>query len=537
MTKLKTEQIVFASLLLIHVGYIWIMPVFLTQDGPSHLYSSRILLDLVATGDPANYHAWFDLNTQLFPNWFSSILLSALLSIATPLIAEKIFISLLIISLPLAVRYALRMINPTAAFLAPLSLLLANSYFLIYGFYNFQWSIVFLCLFIAYYSKHRHALAPVNVLVLALFALLLFFTHPVALLLALALLAIDFFRQFPALVREKQRRKHSLRRMLTLIGIALPALLLFGTFFFSQQQSDNAILTNNRSWENLRQLLEASHLWVFTTSEKVILLFMTLLLCAGTVYALFKAARPLSPMRKNLLILVAIGLFVYFCVNDKLVGGAYLTVRMTCFIYLFLLLLAATGEFGRRLRTIHLALSAVLCIAMLVIRFPFQYEIGKHAQEYIRQAHRIEAGKTVLPLSLSNGGQFAGKTLSPRIGIFKHISGYVSASGKIVSFDNYEANTQYFPLRWVSSRNPYRFISVGAPSGLEEVPPAVDITGYNKRAGCHVDYVILWGNSEAFKADPRYRSLKEQLAKEYRMVHTSKNGYFRLFRKNENATE
>ncbi|MBK8416653.1 MAG: hypothetical protein IPL22_20360 [Bacteroidetes bacterium] len=44
------------------------IPVFLTVDGPAHLYNATIIREML-TGDQSLYALFFKFNEQLVPNW------------------------------------------------------------------------------------------------------------------------------------------------------------------------------------------------------------------------------------------------------------------------------------------------------------------------------------------------------------------------------------------------------------------------------------------------------------------------------------
>lgn len=72
------EKYLFISLIIIFLTPIWGNKYFLTQDGPSHLYNSKILLDFVTSNNLEFYKEYYIVNKQLFPNWFSHIILAFL---------------------------------------------------------------------------------------------------------------------------------------------------------------------------------------------------------------------------------------------------------------------------------------------------------------------------------------------------------------------------------------------------------------------------------------------------------------------------
>jgi hypothetical protein len=78
-----TWKNLFIALLLIHVLPIWIFPYFPTQDGPAHVYNSKVLKDYHDT-DNHEIREAYRLNLRLFPNWTSHASMTALMYVVPP---------------------------------------------------------------------------------------------------------------------------------------------------------------------------------------------------------------------------------------------------------------------------------------------------------------------------------------------------------------------------------------------------------------------------------------------------------------------
>ena len=65
-------QFLFISLLVIHLVPIWAFWYFPTQDGPSHIYNSKVLKEY---HNRENYQIRqvFTINKKIFPNWLSHL--------------------------------------------------------------------------------------------------------------------------------------------------------------------------------------------------------------------------------------------------------------------------------------------------------------------------------------------------------------------------------------------------------------------------------------------------------------------------------
>ncbi len=533
LNKIIKEPYIFYALLLLQIVYVFSMPVFLTQDGPSHLYNSKILLDIFTGNNTEIYNQYYNINIGIIPNWFSNVFLSILLFIFSPIFAEKVFISLLIISLPLSFRYAIKAINPKALYLSMLVFIFANSYFLMYGFFNFQWSLSFLFLFIGLLFKNDFSTSIKCTIKLSLLSILVFFTHPVAYILVLLIVSVFVLQNiFQLRFLQKSEKSVIFKNILHYFLIVLPSLILFLIYFLNHDKSDVKLFINKLNYENIKTLFTLNHLKVFANIEGVFFKIFTLLLMVNITFLILKKFKEIKIKTLiNLSIIVFFCLFIYFFISDVLLGGAYLGIRITVFIYLLLILIAAHQKVNKTVKIVTIIGSLIISISILVIRFPIQNEIGKIAKEYIEVNDLIPNNVTVLPLGFSNRGEINSKILSPNINIFRHISGYIGASKQRIIFDNYEANTQYFPLLWKKEVNPYLNISSQNQEGIELNPPKVDVLSYNKKEICKIDYIIVWGDKSRFNNSEDIINLNKQLTEDYKLIYTSTNSLTMLYKR------
>jgi hypothetical protein len=71
---------------------IWGFPWFVTQDGPSHLYNTRVLAELFKPDSP--YHGVYEVRLTPFPNWGGSLVLLGLLAFLPARAADQVMMSL-----------------------------------------------------------------------------------------------------------------------------------------------------------------------------------------------------------------------------------------------------------------------------------------------------------------------------------------------------------------------------------------------------------------------------------------------------------
>lgn len=101
-----------------------------------HLYNCLLLKEMLLS-QPGLAHSYFALNPAVPPNALGHILLTGLLFVASPLIADKLFVTLYAITFGLSVSYALRCIRPQSVSPSFLILPIAFNFTVHMGFYNF----------------------------------------------------------------------------------------------------------------------------------------------------------------------------------------------------------------------------------------------------------------------------------------------------------------------------------------------------------------------------------------------------------------
>ena len=100
----------FVLLLILHIIPIWVFDFFPSQDGVSHIYNAHVLKEYHKHENYIIRDVW-QLNLTVFPNWISHISLTGMLYIFPPIIAGKILLTLMIISIPISFLYFLHAIH------------------------------------------------------------------------------------------------------------------------------------------------------------------------------------------------------------------------------------------------------------------------------------------------------------------------------------------------------------------------------------------------------------------------------------------
>lgn len=533
-------NLLFALLIAAHLVPIWSFAHFPSQDGPTHLENAQILREYDHP-DRTAFRDYYTLNTDLNPNWFGHLLLAALMYLFPPPAAEKLLLTIYVLLLPLSVRYALRSAHPEGGFLALLAFPFIYNYLLHMGFYNFVLSLPAFFYVVGRWLKDRGELTAKGTAALAAYSLLLYFCHLISLVLALIMIGmlaigLAFLDALPAL-RERPARWGALlaaarARLLPGTIAFLPALLLAAVFVF---RKGTASLPGPPAADLVRRLLFLDSLGSNNVREAI---FATALAALFGLSALYLAVTKLARRRAeplDLLLAVAVAFtIIYFIAPGRMSGGEFITHRLNLFPFFALILWFGGQRWDRAARWMVQALAAVISIGILGSQTLSYAAINAQLDEYLSGANFIERNTTLLPLCFSPFGRMAdGRRASARISVFLHASGYIAAERRIVDFDNYEANTDYFPTAFRPGRNPDLHLALRKGT-LETQPPCVDFLSYPEKTGGRVDYVLAWDLRDELLQHRCVQFISEQLREGYDLVHTSPGrGLMKLYRRKD----
>ncbi len=525
----RAEFLLFFILLVSHLAHIWSVPVFLTQDGPSHVNNSRLFLNLLFGEQGLLARDFYVLNWSPVPNWFTTIALSGLMVIFPPIVAEKLFLSVLIVTTTLSFRSLLGHIAPEALGLSGFGFLFSNSVFLYLGFYNFQWGLAFLFLFIAQcilWNKDRTK--KIGVITAAL-GVLLFFTHPI-----LALIALVFWVSSVILHGYFCERKFRLQRLFVDTSVVAPLLLLFLNYFLSLATSQAGIFRPRLHWIFLEQLVALKQLIAFSDLEQKCFSILILILLLNVVAGVVKRANlPAPELTWSFVGVGGLSVFTFFFISDHLAGGSEIHPRMALLFVFSLILFAASLNKPKELDKYNLWAAFCIPIAILILRWPYQQRAGALAGQYLKAQQAIPDRCVYLPANLTNLGYTPDGILSPRIEIFIHMGCYLGATGDRICLDNYEAVSEVFPLRWLPEVDPSIHLSVDGKRGLGLAPPAVNLIGYRQNTGFPIDFVVLWAGRVSEWKSFSGSDLGIQVHNEYHLIPDFSDDLTRIYRRME----
>jgi len=534
-----SDNIIFILFVLISLLPLWYFPYFPSQDGPSHLMNAKIIRDYNKP-EYAILREYYSFNTNFTPNWLIHLVLVGLSSIAPPLIAEKILMSVYIVLLPISVRYILTVYKPEAKLLAILSFLFIFNFPFHLGFYSFCCSLPFFFFVLGYWLKYRERFTPKRVIYFTLLVTLLFFLHMSSFVLTGVAIGFLFsWQMLLSLIEEIQQGRSSLHELLrkfraTLMSTVcafLPATVLF-VLFLSQQGTDR--LPSRPLSFLLNQMFSLSVV-SYSDAESTLSRIISCLFLAISGYLLIvKVLRKHMSHSDGLLILTSIYLYLYLTAPRAMTGATYIEYRFLLYPFFTLIIWFGAHSINKFARIGIRVVAGAAFVIMIVLLMGKYAELNDYTEEYVSGIHLIEPNKTMLAFSL-NDKELPG--ISGGVLPFLHTSGYIALQKNIVSLNNYEADTPHFPISYRAELNPYsqigrkivyRSFSV---STLEAKSPTANFLTYHQRTGGRVDYVLVWGVGKRTTNDAELKMIFDQLETGYELIYTSpKRGLMHLYR-------
>jgi len=332
--SVRNKRILIFLLIILHILPLWIFKYFPSQDGPAHVYNAYVLKEFNNAEESAFMREYYRLNLTLFPNWFSHVFMLLLMYIVPPLVAEKILLSIIVISFPLSLFYFLDAIHKGKNIYGFLGFLFSYHFVLFMGFYNSALSVSLYFLTLGYFMKHKEEMRLNNVAILNLLCILTYFCHLLSyalLILSLTILSITSFYRKP-------------RRVIGILACMLPLYFIMANYLLISEvgQSDGFL---DIRWERFHSaeawsyLLNSQVLVYYTASHRIVtrlMLAMMGVVFAATVYGRIRRKEIMSGDNQFLLMFVIVA-FIYFAMPSGIGSGGAVNDRLCLFVFPVLL--------------------------------------------------------------------------------------------------------------------------------------------------------------------------------------------------------
>jgi hypothetical protein len=531
------ENLIFIFLLGIYLVPIWWFPYFPSQDGPGHLYNAYLLSGWWNSSFPID-RSFFALNPAPVPNWLGSLLLALLIKITNPLRAEKLVLTLYVVFLPVAMRYAARSIRSNVRYLYFLVFAFVYNWFFHLGLLNFCISLAWYLLFIGYWIRNRDHLHARQMFVLLAITVPFYFSNGLSYYMALGavgVLSVAYgLREFERATWKhtwKQRCGNILKPQIGLL-LAIPLTLSYLARHGRNYHPSGLVPSTPMTWKDVSWSLTRLIALRASTAEADLRLSraLAILLLIGFLWSCYCRRKERLLWTDSLLVVAAAEFVLYLIAPENAAGGALLQDRMILFPLLTFVLWLVVQPMGKIPAFILAAAAIVLSTTLVAFDVKRYVQLTPALEEFYATSSHIEQHATILPLEFGRGEQR--QDLHLKYDPFIHAAGLISIERSLVDLNDYEAESRNFPLVYKAALDPSEIIGEGHDYGF---PPVAHIGQYNRTTGRSVDYVLLWGVDEENSRAPAAQDIFQELAANYVLIYSAPHSPLQLYRRRQKA--
>lgn len=449
----------FCALALLYMLPFWVVRYIPTVDGPCHTYNAWILRQYGNVERYPRFQQYYEISAKPYPNWSGQAVMALLMVAVPPRVAEKLLVSGYVLLFLGGAWYLAGAVRPGERWLAFLAFPFAWHQLFQFGFYNFALSVALFQIALGFWWRHRERPGLRFAVEINLLLWLCYFSHILSLALALGGIGVLWL----ATLRRESWRRHLLHVPILLPQVVLPI------WFLADQGSRE--MPAAWSWERLAGYLGRLEV-LYTLGEAQIWLGTAL---AGLLLALLVLTLWRGRGRREehaFLVLAVLLVLLYFASPEGLAGGFLLKQRLSLYPFLVLLPWLSVRLSGRAeaAAAAGLALAALLYLGYLVQGYR---ELGAREETFLAGIAPLAPNSRVLPLLFERTGP---------TDFLSHAIDYVALEKGAVDWDNYEAKTTYFPVRF---RGAVDFPDL---SGLPMEPGSYRVRPNVRR----VDAVYVW---------------------------------------------
>ncbi|MDQ6706379.1 MAG: hypothetical protein M3Z85_10445 [Acidobacteriota bacterium] len=487
------------ALLALQAGIPWTARHFVTQDGPSHLYTAIVAKDLLLHPD-SRCAAVYKFQPELVPNWTTTVLLAGAASIAGADRAEQLLATLSILAGFFSIAYACRALDPAAPPWSPVINFLLHTWFLWIGFYNFYLGMVLCPLVLGFYVRNVRSFTIRRASILSAGLVLLFFTHLIPAALTIAALI------FVALWVHLQTPRHAAKTLGLFAASLVPAMALFALYL-------DASIADIPFKPDLASAWKSFPMHVFATPAGLVVrqeLLYPAVLFYIVMAAMVMRRREWLSARTGVLLAALTALTLYFLVPNMALGGDEAKIRFAWAVFIFGFLFATSVH---RARIVRLPLSLFLApflFVSLILCMRVNARLSRVVDMYASAMDSVPRGATFVRLryptpALRSKFGFTEAPLDP----LYHMDAYVAASRHLIDLTDYQAASSVFPIvfRSIAKADQDMLWSLEAPGNTG----AAALGALRDNLPMDVDFVVIVGgeNTPEAKATDLARALSE----------------------------
>jgi len=520
--------VVYCFVIILHLVPLWSYENFATQDGPSHLHNSAVMLDLSTVESPL-FKQYYEMKFTFAGNLLSQLALMSLLSVFSPSLADKIFLSLYVVLFCLGFWYAVSSVRRESKWIAFLIFPFVYSSWLHLGFYNFLLGMAAFFFVTGYFIRHQENVGVKPAGVLAFSFVVLFFTHLTAF--CSALIMVVGLTMASVLVQTRNQRSVKAKTLLWLLIAVVPGALLLRLFLGNHILYTLPVDLHFSLWtiHSIAPLASSSEL-EYRFGDLMAALVGGLAIAA--LYFMWKHGKV---RRLDGTLAAAAGFFLLVIVGPEAAStGGLIRLRMVLYFYLALILWISAQSIPKAIAKSAALVAVGISVLFFVSRAPVYAELNRQIEEYLSAGSYIESNTTILGLSYASHGYDPNPQRWPAYVYlpFEHISGLLAADKPVVDLSNYESALSTFWTRYRPEVNPFRFVDKVTKS--DSRASAANLYGYPPDSGGRIDYVLLWGLDENRQRVNPPSPLRDQLRDAYDLIYVSPDRHLvQLYRRKD----
>ena len=509
-----------------------------TSDGPVHVAFANLMATMPQAGHPLQQQA-YTINSRPTPNLAVYLLLSALMRVSSPDIAESVVQILCLIAPVAACWFAIGRIDPKNVWLAVFVLPLSINQMFFLGLYNHCLSTAAFFLAIGTYFWMVKAPSILRALALAVSLMLTFFCHASGFIMAFAGIATMAAVScvIPAF-RDGSARRAIRRQIYTLVALLAP-LPLAVLFLASGPRSGDRAHYGVSVLARLRQFFTLQLLAVNLPRDTYIAQWVAVILLVALAYAIVRMIlrrKDISGDRLEQVVgalaaaLVSAAIMMLF--PDNMGGGWTHFRRFEVFPYFWALLVLAFESFPMPVIGGMIAAGSATGLVLVSSVVSRQDLVREQAAPLAEVDHRIGSHCTVLPIVFkSRPDDNTGNPVWMTYGPYFQAASRLELTGDRVVLFNFLARLNVYPVRFRPNIEPQEQIFHWKPRQEQTAIKTIDVEGFERASNIRVDAILLW-TSQGEIPEASHQQFANAVA-QFNAVYTSSDGSMTLYRRKQ----
>ncbi len=458
----RSVRNLYLALAVVALAPVWSARYLPTTDGPSHLYNSWVLRELIG-GRNAVVAQAFAIDWRPHPNWSGHAVLALLMTVVPPLAAEKLLVSGIVLLFLYAIWRYSGALGEDARPFAFLAFPFAYHLLLQMGFYNFSIGVALYFLILAIWWELRGRPDARTIATIAALLLLCYFSHVMPAILAAGSIGLLWL----ATLRGRRAGVHA-RHLIALLPL-VPLIV-----WFARTQGTTLAPGTWSLWGHFSYIEQMWVIYTFDGYQTKLGVALFVVLSALIVVTFIRRRWPWSEGDAFIILTIAI-IAIYLRAPNATSGGTMVLERMALFVVLSPLIWLAP-RLPRRVTTTLIVLFALLSLGYTSYLVRRYRGLSRRTRELIDAAAPLGRNTTMLPLV---------RDVRPPGSIvpsLAHAIDYATLEKGDVNIANYEAGSGYFPIKFRPD------VLLPESYALQSQSSGIDLAPFPARA----EYLFTW---------------------------------------------